>query len=66
MQSQIEKVNIILLPTLFLKKTLIVRIIDVLKNYLNRQRIKNIVIINKLLIFTKDFLNVCNITRAIY
>ena len=65
-QCQIEKKDIIFLPILPLDKTSIIKYINILKKYLKRLEIDNIAIINKLLIFKKDFFTICNVIRAIY
>ncbi len=65
-QCRIKKVDIIPLPTLPLDETSIAGCIDILKEYLKRLEIKDIAILNKLLIFKGDFLIVRNVTRAIY
>ena len=66
MQCQIEKVDIILLPTLPLDEASIAGIIDILKEYIKRLEIENVSITNKLLIFKEDFLTIHNIPRVIY
>lgn len=65
-QYQIKKTNIISLLILSLNKTLIVERIDILKKYLKKLEMEDIVITNKLLIFKGDFLIMCNITTIIY
>ncbi len=65
-QYRIEKSDIILLSSLPLDKALIAGCIDILKKYLQRLRIEDVAILNKLLIFKGDFLTVRNVTRAIY
>lgn len=65
-QCPIEKVNIISLPTLFSDKTLITKYIDIFKKYLQRLRIKNIVIINKLFIFKRGYFTIYFLASAIY
>lgn len=51
---------------MLLDETLILRCIDIFKEYLKKFKIEDVVIINKLLIFKRDFLIVHNVTRAIY
>lgn len=66
-QYQIKKTDIIALSTLSsLDMWSIVGNIDILKEYLKRVWIEKVVIINKLLIFKRDFLTVWNIIRIIY
>ncbi len=63
---RIEKADIILLPTLLLDKALIAGYINILKEYLKRLEIEDLVILNKLFIFKSDFFTRRNVTRAIY
>ncbi|MCJ1346581.1 hypothetical protein MMC31_004799 [Peltigera leucophlebia] len=65
-QCQIEKADIIPLPTLPLDESSIAGTIEILKEYLKRLGIEDVAIINKLLIFKGDFLTVRNVTRAIF
>lgn len=61
-----EKANIIFLPTLPLNKFLIAETIEILKKYLKRLGIRDIIIINKFFIFKGDFFTIPNVIKAIY
>ena len=61
-----KKTKLLPFLTLSLDEASISGIIDIIKEYLKKLELDNIVVTNKSIICKRDFLMVRNITRAIY
>lgn len=65
-RCSMEKADLLPLPTLALDKSSIAGTIDILKEYLERLGLEDIMVREKRIMFKGDYLTVHNITRAIF
>lgn len=61
-----QKTDLILLSILFLDKLFIFDTIEILKMYLEKLNLENVIVCKKCIMFKRDFLTGRNITQIIY